>query len=114
LTDDVEGIIFATPRKTTKYRNILKNRNVSLMIDTRSNTTKGYMQSEAVTILGTASPLRKGRKRDKFSRIYGNKHPELEGFVNAPSTALIHVLIKKALHAGKFQTVTEWKVKNRT
>lgn len=61
LTDDAEGVIFAAPMKTRKYQNILKNRNVSLMIDTRSNQTKGYMQSEVITILGKASPLRKGR-----------------------------------------------------
>jgi nitroimidazol reductase NimA-like FMN-containing flavoprotein (pyridoxamine 5'-phosphate oxidase superfamily) len=111
LSNDAKGVIFATPRKTSKYQNILKNRNVSFMIDTRSNTATGYMRSEAVTILGTASPLRKGKKRDELCKIFTKKHPELAGFVNAPSTALIFIAIKKALHTGQFQTVTEWEVK---
>ena len=43
LTSDMKGIVFATPKDTSKYRNILKNRRVSLLIDTRSNTEKDYM-----------------------------------------------------------------------
>lgn len=112
LSDDAKGLIFATPRKTSKYKNILNNRNVSLMVDTRSNTSKGYMQSEAVTILGTAFALRKGKKRDELCRLFTKKHPKLAGFVNAHSTALIFIEIKKAIHTGRFQTVTEWVVKN--
>lgn len=110
LSEDAKGVIFATPRKTSKYQNIMKNRKVSLMIDTRSNAAKGYMQSEAVTILGTASPLRKGKRRDELCKIFTNKHPELAGFVNAPSTALILISINKALHTGQFQIVSEWNV----
>jgi nitroimidazol reductase NimA-like FMN-containing flavoprotein (pyridoxamine 5'-phosphate oxidase superfamily) len=110
VSDDACSVIFATPGKTSKYKNILKNRNVSLMIDTRTNTAKGYMQSEAVTILGTASPLRNGKKREAVSKTFTKKHPELAGFVNAPSTALIFIAIKKALHTAQFQTVTEWEV----
>lgn len=111
LSDDATGIIFATPRKTGKYHNMLRNRHVSLMIDTRSNTAKGYMRSEALTILGTASPVRKGKKRDELCKVFTKKHPELTAFVNAPSTALVCIAIKKALHTGRFQTVTEWEVK---
>jgi nitroimidazol reductase NimA-like FMN-containing flavoprotein (pyridoxamine 5'-phosphate oxidase superfamily) len=112
LSEDARGIIFATPRQTTKYKNILNNRHVSLMIDTRSNTQKGYMQSEAVTVLGRAYPLRKGKKRDILCNTFQKKHPELAGFLNAPSTVLIFVEINKAIHAGKFQSVSEWKVNN--
>jgi heme iron utilization protein len=46
LTPDNKGIVFATPRKTRKYKNILKNNRVSLLIDTRSNTQKDYMNAE--------------------------------------------------------------------
>ncbi len=51
MSGDGKGVIFATPRKTSKYKNILRNRNVSLMIDTRANTSKSYMKAEAVTII---------------------------------------------------------------
>ena len=41
LTPDIKGLIFITPKSTRKYKNILKNNQVSLLIDTRTNTTQG-------------------------------------------------------------------------
>jgi nitroimidazol reductase NimA-like FMN-containing flavoprotein (pyridoxamine 5'-phosphate oxidase superfamily) len=108
LAPDMEGALFATPKKTSKYRNIMKNRNVSLMIDTRSNKAKGYMRSEAVTILGSALTLRKGKKWDALAEVLISKHPRMEAFIRASSTALVLVSFTKVLHTGRFQNVTEW------
>ena len=110
LTPDREGILFATPKKTGKYRNIMKNRKVSIMIDTRSNSARGYMQSEALTILGTAIPVRRGKQWNEMAGILINKHPQLEEFVRAHSTALVLVAFKKVLHTGRFQSVTAWEL----
>lgn len=49
LTPDMKGVVFATPKSTRKYKNILKNKYVSLLIDTRSNTETDYMNAESVT-----------------------------------------------------------------
>jgi len=38
-----------------------------------------------------------------------SKHPELEPFVAAPSTAVMLVIISRCVHVGRFQTVTVWK-----
>ena len=108
LVPDMQGAIFVTPRKTAKYRNILGNRNVSLMIDSRTNSTKGYMKSEAATILGTACAVRKGRSRDGLTDLFIKKHPQLSGFVKAATTALIFISFERVIHAGQFQTVTVW------
>lgn len=108
LTPDARGILFATPKNTVKYRNILRNSNISLMVDTRSNTRKGYMNAEAIAVLGTAAPVRKGRRRDAYREVFIKKHPALSEFLGAPSTALVYMTITKALHAGRFQTVSEW------
>jgi nitroimidazol reductase NimA-like FMN-containing flavoprotein (pyridoxamine 5'-phosphate oxidase superfamily) len=109
LTPDLRGLLFATPRATTKYRNILENKNVSLLIDTRSNTGEDYMGAEAVTITGTARPLRKGAHRDELSRVMIRKHPGLAKFVRAEGTALVLVEIKNCLHVTEFQSVTRWR-----
>ncbi len=108
LTPDAKGLLFTTPKKTTKYKNMLKNTSVSLLIDSRKNTAKGYMGSEAVTIIGTAGALRKGRRRDELSGIFTKKHPELTAFMHASTTALILVVFHKVIHAGNFQSVTLW------
>lgn len=108
LTPDVRGALFTTPKKTSKYKNIMGNRKVSLLIDTRSNATKGYMESEALTILGTAVPVRRGKRWNELAGLFIKKHPQLADFVRAPSSALVFVSITRVIHAGKFQTVTEW------
>jgi hypothetical protein len=108
LTPDLKGALFATPRNTAKYRNILSNSNVSLMIDSRTDSAAGYMESEALTVLGKASALRKGRKRDESAALLIEKHPRLSGFVKASTTALICISFEKVVHAGHFQTVTVW------
>ena len=108
LTPDAKGLIFVTSRKTSKYKNMLKNRNVSLLIDSRSNSAKGYMQSEAVTIMGTTVALKIGKRRDELAGIFTEKHPELAEFINASTTALILVAFDKVIHAGKFQSITFW------
>jgi hypothetical protein len=109
LTPDLRGLLFATPRATTKYRNILSNKNVSVLIDTRSNTGKDYMGAEAVTITGTAKPLRKGNHRDELARILIKKHPKLSKFIRANETALVLVEIAECMHVTEFQSVTRWR-----
>lgn len=108
LTPDTRGVLFATPKKTLKYRNILGNSSIAFMIDTRSNTNQGYMNAEAVTILGAARTVRRGKRWEELAAVFVKKHPALSDFLHASSTALVHVTITKAVHAGRFQSVTEW------
>jgi heme iron utilization protein len=108
LTPDGKGILFATPRSTRKYRNLLANSRVSLLIDTRSNTDRGYMGAESVTILGKAYPVKKGVKRDNLVEIFLKKHPGLTEFIHSPETALIYAEMLHCVHVTQFQTVSEW------
>jgi heme iron utilization protein len=107
LTPDLNGLIFATPRGTQKYRNMIRNKYVSLLIDTRSNTSGDYKETEAITIIGNAKALKKGRKRDEFMKVLLKKHPKLKKFVEAPSTSLMLVKIIKCIHVNSFQIVSE-------
>jgi hypothetical protein len=113
LTPDCSGLIFSTPKKTTKYKNILINSKVSVLIDTRKNSVKSYLESEAITILGTALSFRKGKNLDAMASVLLAKHPELKGFVSSASTALIHVVFDRVIHAGQFQSVTVWDCKEK-
>lgn len=110
MTPDMKQAVLATPRNTAKYRNILNNRKVALLIDTRSNTDASYMKSEAVTIIGTARPVRRGSKNDELAGILANKHPALRRFIRATTTAVIVVEAERCFHAGSFQQVSEWRV----
>ena len=108
LTPDKKGIVFSTPRKTQKYRNILKNRLVSVLIDTRSNTAMDYMRAESLTILGNAIPLRRGRRWSELAGVLVRKHPDLSRILHSVETKLIFVKLSRCIHVTKFQIVSEW------
>jgi len=111
-TPDMRGVIFATPKATTKYKNLMKNKQVSLLIDTRMNTEKDYLGAESLTILGIAKTVRSSAKKAELAGIFIRKHPRLEQFVLSQKTALIFVEIVRCIHVTRFQSVTTWDVKN--
>jgi nitroimidazol reductase NimA-like FMN-containing flavoprotein (pyridoxamine 5'-phosphate oxidase superfamily) len=108
LTSDMKGIVFATPKDTSKYKNILKNSRVSLLIDTRSNIERDYMGAESVTILGNAQQVKRSKKRSELATILIKKHPKLSEFIDSPESALVLIEIMKCIHVTRFQSVSEW------
>ena len=108
LTPDTEKVVFATPRATRKFKNILKNRLVSLLIDTRSNTERDYMDAESVTILGKAYSLRRGKKWSELTEILKKKHPGLIEFIDSPATVLVCIEINQCIHVTRFQSISVW------
>lgn len=107
LTPDLRMAIFATPKNTRKYRNMVKADEVALLLDNRSQPSP-VTKAEAITLTGRAQPLRKGSERDRMEALYLLKHPDLKDFVDSPSTALVALKIEQAVHVGNFQTVTTW------
>ena len=106
LTKDRKGIVFATPTATAKYRNMKRNSRVSLLIDSRENSGKDYLGAEAVTVFGTAREIPEGSKWAELAMLLVSKHPALERFVAAPTTAVMLVTISRCVHVGRFQTIT--------
>lgn len=106
LTPDLRQVIFATPKGTRKFRNLTGTRDVALLIDNRSDQRKGFVQTQAITVIGTARPVRRGRAWLEYAGIFLKKHPELEDFLNASTTALVVVDVTSCVHVGHFQTVT--------
>jgi nitroimidazol reductase NimA-like FMN-containing flavoprotein (pyridoxamine 5'-phosphate oxidase superfamily) len=109
VTPGLSKVIFATPRKTQKYRNILQAKKVALLIDNRKKTgRKGIMGAEAITVVGIARPLKRGKIWEEMAAIFLKKHPGLEEFIRAETTALIIVEATRCIHVGLFQTVSVW------
>lgn len=108
ITPDLKKVIFATPRETLKFKNILNTKKVSILIDNRSNIRGKLMATEAITIMGEARHVLKGKVRNDLAAIFLKKHPDLEEFVQSDSTALIAVKIAHCVHVGKFQTISVW------
>ena len=111
LTEDLKGVVFATPKNTSKYKNILRNSRVSVLIDSRSHSSGDYLSIESVTVVGTVRFLRKGRKWSESLSVLLKKHPQLSNFIISSSTAVILVDVTHYVHVDRFQSITEWHVK---
>ena len=61
ITPDLKTVIFATPEKTQKFKNILDTGKVAVMIDNRAGTRKKLMATEAITIIGRARHVPRGK-----------------------------------------------------
>ncbi len=108
LTPDLKRAVFATPKGTRKYKNIIRSRNAVLLIDSRSKGEKSLMETEAITIIGKGKLVKKGAAWDELAALFIKKHPGLEGFIDSPSTALIVIDIVRCIHVSRFQTVSVW------
>ena len=91
-TDDLRHLLFTTSRDTSKYRNIVAESRVAILIDSRSNQDSDVRNAVAVTATGRAKEA-KGKERDRLLGIYLAKHPQLEDFTNASENALVKVEI---------------------
>jgi heme iron utilization protein len=109
LSPDLTQVLFATPKATRKYRNVVAGRHVALLVDSRAAGRTDLLGAEAITIAGSAAPLRRGRARDALAAVFLRKHPELEEFVRSSSTALVAVSITECVHVGRFQAVSVWR-----
>jgi uncharacterized protein YhbP (UPF0306 family) len=105
-SDDMRRIVFATPKTTRKFANIISNSNVSFFIDNRSNKAVDFRKAIGVTALGSARQIRKN-KNSKLMKLYLKKHPQLELFLASPSCAFICIDVKSLYVVERFQNVLE-------
>ena len=106
VTDDLKSFVFATPRTTRKYSNIMASSRAALLIDNRTNRMSDFRKAMAVTAVGTVRELRKSGK-NRLIRLYTNKHSHLEEFVKSPTCAVL-CLEADTLHiVDQFQHVVE-------
>jgi nitroimidazol reductase NimA-like FMN-containing flavoprotein (pyridoxamine 5'-phosphate oxidase superfamily) len=108
FSDDLRSLTFATPVATRKYRLLCECENVALVVDSRSQHPGDMMQVEALTATGRALQLEAGPEYDRWAATLTARHPQLQSFVAAPSSALFRVDIVRYLHVTRFQEVHQW------
>ena len=106
-TDDLQKIVFATPKATRKFANIKHNPRVSLLIDNRSNNEKDFHDAKAVTVMGAAERIDPDTSPSEMKSLYLSKHPYLEDFLRSPSTAFIIISVRSYYLVSRFQEVME-------
>jgi Pyridoxamine 5'-phosphate oxidase len=92
-TDDLRNLLFTTSRDTSKYRNIVAESQVAILVDNRPNKSSDFSKAIAVTAVGRAKEAR-GKERDRLLGIYLTKHPQLKDFANVADNALVKVGIE--------------------
>ena len=73
VADDLESLIFATPRGTRKYRNMHSATAVSLFIDDRRNDDDAISQIFGIEARGAAREL-DGAERERYATVYAARH----------------------------------------
>lgn len=102
----LKRIILATNRGTRKYANICADPRVSILVDNREKAQLDLHQAATVSASGRAAESSPEEKEDQL-RIYLGKHPHLESFVLAPTSALLSVTVVKYDLVRRFQNVHE-------
>jgi len=104
---DLDAVAFATLVTTRKYRLLSACRRVALLVDSRSSHPGDMLQIEAVTATGEAVEL-DGDAAASWTAALGARHPNLKGFVAAPTCAVFRVDITRYFHVARFQEVRQW------
>jgi hypothetical protein len=106
IVPDLGELVFATPRNTGKFRNIVSDGRVSILLDGSGTGSKSVMGTEAISLDGRARVVRRGKRRDALAELLLAVHTELADFLAAPSTALIVVEVSRSVHVEDFQRVS--------
>ena len=102
-TDNMKCLIFVTSRNTRKYGNVLADKRVAVLVDSRRHDISDFKGAMAITALGAAEEAT-GSERNQLLQVYLAKHPHLEDFVNNQSNALIKISISDYIIA-RFDSV---------
>ena len=93
-SDDLQSILIATPRFTSKYRNMLKNPDVSLMVDNRSAHNPDFTDGIAVTCLGRAMTVLPEEFED-CKRRHFERHKNLRAHLDMPDCVLVRIEVER-------------------
>jgi heme iron utilization protein len=121
-TDDGASLVFMTPRRSLKYRNIMINPKVSLVIDSRPRSGEriesvseriprggGELLSGCgLTVTGVVRPVRRDEIRRIFEAFF-RRHPGFRRYSTDPDYSMFQVRVKTYIHTRSLAAVTRVK-----
>jgi nitroimidazol reductase NimA-like FMN-containing flavoprotein (pyridoxamine 5'-phosphate oxidase superfamily) len=90
--EEAEWIYMVTYRTTTKYKNLLSNEQVSLLVDNRCEglpANRGKIQ--ALTVHGVFHAVEKQETRKQILKQLLKRHPHMREFLSHPEAEIISV-----------------------
>lgn len=89
----VRYLVFATYRSTLKYRNLLEDGRVAVLIEERGGGETHPGQRLVLTALGDAAEVPKEERQAALSAHLA-RHPDLGDFLDSPDCALVRVAVR--------------------
>ena len=108
-TDDLQQVLFCTPRATRKYANISCDPRGAMLFHTSRNAAVDCDQAMSVTVIGITVEILNGPKQARAA-VFLAKHPELADFVGDPKNALMALDISEYHLVRRFQDVVRLRV----
>lgn len=109
--DDCQEIYMVTHKETKKYKNLLENPSVSLLIDTREeHRGSRRARAKALTVTGRFQKIEEeGKKKLARARVL-ERHPHLTGLIDDAGAELLCIkvtsfLLLNGLKEAHFETV---------
>ena len=92
---DGREIYMVTQRNTQKYKNLLENPSVSLLIDTREDRPR--LEAKAMTVSGKCEVVKDEAKQTLVRAKLLERHPHLKEFLSRPDAAILCVRVASFL-----------------
>ena len=99
-------LAFCTRRATQKFKNLMAEPQVALLIDDRRSEADNLEVATALTALGAAHEV-DGLERNPWEQALLTAHPALASFVRLPDCALLRVEVGRYLLVSQFERVVE-------
>jgi len=106
---DFRQLIFATYRRTRKYRNLAQNGKVAVLIDGQEVNSSGLKEGFVLTALGHAEEVSVAED-EVARRAHLAWHPDLESFVRSADCALVRVTVREYQVVGAIDDVRWWRI----
>lgn len=89
---EAEWVYMVTHRSTTKYKNLLSNEQVSLLVDNRCEGLPAERSKiQALTVHGTFNVVEDEEKRTQILEQFLIRHPHMKQFLDHPEVEIISV-----------------------
>jgi general stress protein 26 len=94
VTNSLRTILFLTKQDGRKYKNILANSVVTILVDHRPLSSKNITGSFAISATGTAKPVDL-KNAIATKELFLFCHPSLAEYLDDPSFALVSISVSK-------------------
>jgi nitroimidazol reductase NimA-like FMN-containing flavoprotein (pyridoxamine 5'-phosphate oxidase superfamily) len=99
--DNCEEIYMVTHKNTNKYKNLIQNPSISILIDSREQSPRS--QAKALTVEGRFCKINEKEKRTQIVAKLLKTHAHLKEFMQDPQAEIICVKINSFLFLNGLQ-----------